>query len=129
MLDHMCTEDSITGPLIQNEINENMRSFMNEWLLMVSERLKLQPETLYQAINILDRYLKKEQVQKKNYQAVAITALFMAAKHEEIYPPDLETFSYVTRNSVQGHDMVALEGKIFEKIDFVIKKTDRLAFF
>lgn len=117
------------GPLIQNELNEKMRSTMNEWLILISQRLKLQNETLFQAILIIDRYLAKQQVKKRAYQAVAITALFMAAKHEEIYPPDVGTFSYVTKHSVSDEEILGLECDILVALDFLIKTKDRLGYF
>ena len=47
----------------------------------------LMPETLYLTLNIIDRYLSTEIVTKRKLQLVGITAMLIACKYEEIWPP------------------------------------------
>lgn len=47
------------------------------------------PETLYLTINLIDRYLEQEEVSRPKLQLVGVTALLIASKYEEIYPPEL----------------------------------------
>lgn len=45
----------------------------------------------------MDRYLSiKHDIAKQRLQLVGTTALFIAAKTEEIYPPKISEFAYVT---------------------------------
>lgn len=46
----------------QTDINEKMRSILFDWLVEVHLKFKLLPETLYLTINLIDRYLAKEQI-------------------------------------------------------------------
>ena len=48
----------------QKEITEKMRAILVDWLVEVHLKFKLMPETLYLTINIIDRYLEKESVQR-----------------------------------------------------------------
>jgi len=46
----------------QMDVHEKMRSILVDWLVDVHYKFKLVPETLYLTINLIDRYLEKEQV-------------------------------------------------------------------
>ena len=60
---------------------------MVEWLLQTHMRYHMLPETLWIAINIVDRFLSKRVVSLVKLQLVGITAIFVAAKYEEIMAP------------------------------------------
>jgi hypothetical protein len=42
---------------MQNEIKDTSRAFLVEWIIDVHRKFRLMSETLYVAINIVDRYL------------------------------------------------------------------------
>ena len=48
----------------QNDINENVRAILIDWLISVHAKFKLLPETLYLTVNLIDRYLSQFKVQK-----------------------------------------------------------------
>lgn len=80
----------------QPDINDKMRAILVDWIIEVHLKFKLQPETLFIAINIMDRYLEKVRVEKGYLQLVGVTALMIAAKYEEIYPPEVKDFVFIT---------------------------------
>ena len=59
---------------------------------------RLHRETFYLAVDFIDRYLGVAEVAvpKNRLQLIGITCLFIGAKIEEIYPPKLQEFAYVT---------------------------------
>jgi hypothetical protein len=71
----------------QGEINWEMRQTLVDWLLQVHLRYHLLPETLWIAVNIVDRFLTKRVVSLVKLQLVGVTAMFIAAKYEEILAP------------------------------------------
>lgn len=71
----------------QGEINWEMRQTLVDWLLQVHFRYHLLPETLWIAVNIVDRFLTKRVVSLVKLQLVGVTAMFIAAKYEEILAP------------------------------------------
>jgi hypothetical protein len=79
----------------QTEINEGMRSILVDWLVDVHKKFKLVPETLYLAINLIDRYLERQEVSRPRLQLVGVTSLLIASKYEDIYPPKLRNLVYV----------------------------------
>lgn len=48
----------------QEDINEKMRSILIDWLVEVHLKFKLVPESLYLTVNLIDRYLDREQVNR-----------------------------------------------------------------
>ena len=46
----------------QSDINEKMRAILIDWLIEVHLKFKLLPETLFLTVNLIDRYLEKEDI-------------------------------------------------------------------
>lgn len=67
----------------QPELDWRMRSYLIDFLIEVHSHARLRPETLYLAVNIIDRYVSKRVVLKKHYQLVGCVALWIAAKFED----------------------------------------------
>ena len=79
----------------QTHINERMRAILVDWLVEVHLKFKLVPETLYLTINLIDRFLEREEVSRPKLQLVGVTCLLIASKYEEIYPPELRDLVYI----------------------------------
>lgn len=77
----------------QPEVNERMRAILVDWLIDVHTKFDLSLETLYLTINIIDRFLAIRNVPRRELQLVGISAMLIASKYEEIWPP--EVCSYV----------------------------------
>ena len=68
----------------QSDINDRMRAILIDWLVEVHLKFKLIPETLFLAHNLIDRFLSKKNVMRKNLQLVGVTAMLIASKYEEV---------------------------------------------
>ena len=53
---------------IQTDINDKMRAILIDWLVEVHLKFKLMPETLFLTHNLIDRFLSKKVVTRKNLQ-------------------------------------------------------------
>ncbi|XP_010003718.1 PREDICTED: G2/mitotic-specific cyclin-B1 [Chaetura pelagica] len=104
--------------LTSQEIDENMRAMTVDWLVQVHLKFRLQEETLYMAVAILDRYLQDNSVPKNMLQLVAVTAMFVASKYEEVLPPCTRDFAYVTDNTYTKLQICQMETKILRALDF-----------
>lgn len=93
----------------QTEINENMRAILIDWMIDVHLKFKLWPETLFLTVNLLDRYAAKNKIKKAELQLVGVSCMLIAAKYEEIYPPTLKDFTYITNNGFTSKDILAME--------------------
>lgn len=49
----------------QEDINEKMRAILIDWLIEVHLKFKLVPESLFLTVNLIDRYLEKETVNRQ----------------------------------------------------------------
>jgi len=93
-----------------SNLQPRMRAILVDWLIEVSEVYKLHRETLYLGVDFLDRYLSSTQDMPRNrLQLVGITCLFVAAKIEEIYPPKLKEFAFVTDGACSGEEITNME--------------------
>ena len=73
----------------QSHINEKMRMILVDWLIEVHNKFELLPETLYLAIDLVDRYLSKKVVSRRELQLVGIASMLLASKYEEIWAPEV----------------------------------------
>jgi hypothetical protein len=97
-----------------------MRAILVDWLVEVHMKFRLVPETLYLCINILDRYLSIVDVERSKLQLVGVTALFIACKYEEIYPPEVRDCVYITDRGFTRQEVLNMENEILTKLCFKI---------
>eukprot|EP00584_Thalassiosira_punctigera_P019027 CAMPEP_0172574314 /NCGR_PEP_ID=MMETSP1067-20121228/136639_1 /TAXON_ID=265564 ORGANISM="Thalassiosira punctigera, Strain Tpunct2005C2" /NCGR_SAMPLE_ID=MMETSP1067 /ASSEMBLY_ACC=CAM_ASM_000444 /LENGTH=404 /DNA_ID=CAMNT_0013366937 /DNA_START=264 /DNA_END=1479 /DNA_ORIENTATION=+ len=100
----------------QQYINERMRSVLVDWLVEVHLKFKLVPETLYLTVNIIDRYLAKREVSRPELQLVGVTALLIASKYEEIYPPELRDLVYICDRAYSKLEILGMEENILNEL-------------
>ena len=110
--------------LSQQNINKKMRPILIDWLWDVThyEHFKLQNDTFFICISILDRFLSsiKYDAYIKNYQLLSLTAMLVACKMNEIYFPDLETFLYISDNAYSSEQIKKKEIEMCNTIDHFI---------
>ena len=102
----------------QRDINARMRAILIDWLIDVHLKYKLVPQTMYIAVNLIDRYLEKNDTNRAKLQLVGITAMFIACKYEEIYPPELKDFVYITDGAYVKSDVLRMENKMLSSLNF-----------
>lgn len=102
----------------QPHINMKMRAILVDWLVEAHSKFKMHAETLFLAIWVIDRYLELRQVRRSRLQLVGITALLIAAKYEEIYPPELKELVYITDRAYSKQDILTMEASILSALEF-----------
>lgn len=113
----------------QDDINEKMRAILIDWLIEVHLKFKLMPETLYLTVNLIDRYLEKqEKVRRSQLQLVGVTAMFIASKYEEIYAPECRDFVYISDKAYTREQILKMEGDMLSKLNFQLTTPNALVF-
>ncbi|KAL7236493.1 hypothetical protein ACSBR1_019729 [Camellia fascicularis] len=84
---------------VQNDINQTMRDILLDWLVEVAEEYKLVSDTLYLTVSYIDRFLSHHAVSKNKLQLLGVSCMLVASKYEEISPPHVEDFCYITDNT------------------------------
>ena len=106
----------------QTELNWQMRQTLVDWLLQVHLRYHLLPETLWIAVNIVDRFLTKRIVSMLKLQLVGVTAMFIAAKYEEILAPSVDEFVFMTEGGYSKEEILKGERIMLQTLEFKISQ-------
>ena len=104
----------------QPELNGVMRAILVDWLVEVHMKFRLLPETLYLCVNIIDRYLALQKVVRNKLQLVGVTALLIACKYEEIYPPEVRDCVYITDRAYTRQEVLDMEAAIVKTLKFTL---------
>ncbi|XP_061582127.1 cyclin-A2 [Cololabis saira] len=102
----------------QPDITNSMRAILVDWLVEVGEEYKLQNETLYLAVNYIDRFLSSMSVLRGKLQLVGTAAMLLAAKFEEIYPPEVAEFVYITDDTYTKKQVLRMEHLVLKVLSF-----------
>jgi hypothetical protein len=103
---------------VQTQVNERMRAILVDWLVEVHFKFKLVPDTLYLTVYLIDKYLEVAQVSRQELQLVGVTALLLAAKYEEIYPPEIRDLVYITDRAYTKEQILAMEKSMLRTLQF-----------
>uniref|UniRef100_A0A182SS38 Cyclin N-terminal domain-containing protein n=1 Tax=Anopheles maculatus TaxID=74869 RepID=A0A182SS38_9DIPT len=114
--------------LKQTDITHSMRTILVDWLVEVSDEYKLQGETLALAVSYIDRFLSFMSVVRAKLQLVGTAAMFIAAKYEEIYPPDVSEFVYITDDTYTKTQVLRMEQLILKVLSFDLTVPTSLVF-
>ncbi|XP_030370030.1 G2/mitotic-specific cyclin-B [Scaptodrosophila lebanonensis] len=108
-------KDHLAGQL---DVTSKMRAVLIDWINEVHMQFRLAAETFQLAVAIIDLYLQKVKDTKRSYlQLVGVTALFIATKFEELFPPALADFVYITDDTYNARQIRQMELHIFKAID------------
>lgn len=112
----------INPPMIdlQPEIQWFMRPFLLDFLVELHTSFKLQPQTLFLCLNIIDRYCLKRIVFKRHYQLVGCTALWIAGKYEDkkLRVPTLKDLTLMCRSAYDEEMFIQMEMHILSTLDW-----------
>nr|XP_016944282.1 G2/mitotic-specific cyclin-B-like [Drosophila suzukii] len=102
----------------QKEVSHKMRAVLIDWINEVHLQLHLAPETFQLAVAVIDRYLQVVKDTKCTYlQLVGVTALFVATKYEELFPPPIGDFVFITDDTYTTRQIRQMELQILKAID------------
>lgn len=102
----------------QSDLNSKMRRVVVDWMVEVQVRLGLRKDTLFLAVNMLDCFLSKASCSRKDLQLIAVVALMMAAKFDEIYWPNIEEYVFISANTYSKKKLLAAERIIWTKLNY-----------
>lgn len=102
----------------QTELQWKMRTILMDWLVEVHSKFRLLPETLFIAVNLIDRFLSKRVISLVKFQLVGLTALFIASKYEEIVCPSITHFLHMTDGGYSVEEILKAERYMLSSINF-----------
>ena len=106
--------------LNKTEISEKSRKILIDWIISVHAKFNLLPNTLFLTINLIDRIIEKNVAHINSFQLLGTTALHIAAKYEEIYPPEINDYIFISNKAFSKEDVIEMENFILDKLNFDI---------
>jgi len=102
----------------QEHLEWHLRGVLVDWLVEVHTRFHLLPETIFLAINIVDRFLSARVVELEKLQLVGVTAMFIASKYEEVLSPHVQNFKHVADDSFTEEDILKAERFVLAALNY-----------
>ncbi|XP_042143582.1 G2/mitotic-specific cyclin-A-like [Ixodes scapularis] len=102
----------------QPDITSSMRAILVDWLVEVAEEYRLHPETLFLGVSYVDRFLSAMSVIRNKLQLVGTAALYIAAKFEEIYAPEVSEFVFITDDTYTKQQVLRMEQLVLKVLSF-----------
>ena len=111
------TTDYLAG---QSEVLPTMRALLVDWMVATALELALLAETLQLSVQLLDRFLEAElpNITKDKLQLIAATALLVAAKYEQTYPPQISELSHFAAGAAPGAKILKMELHMLASLGF-----------
>jgi len=104
---------------VQPDISEKMRMILIDWLIEVHLKFKCRHETLFLAVDVVDRYLMTgNRTSRSMLQLVGVTSMLLAAKYEEIWPPEVKDCVYISANTYTREEILKMERGICQALGF-----------
>ena len=102
----------------QDHLEWHLRGVLIDWLIEVHTRFHLLPETMFLAINIIDRFLSARVVELEKLQLVGITAMFIASKYEEVLSPHVQNFKHVADDGFTEEEILKAERFVLAALNY-----------
>ncbi|KAI1321606.1 hypothetical protein EDD11_003086 [Mortierella claussenii] len=105
---------------LQPELTWDLRPLLVDFLIEIHNHFNLQAETLYLAMNMMDRYLSKRVVYKKHYQLVGMTSLWISSKYEDSKEklPSVSQLCKLCSNTYDEAAFITMERHILKTLDY-----------
>jgi G2/mitotic-specific cyclin-B, other len=69
---------------------------------------------------LIDRYLERAIVTKENLQLVGVSAMLIACKYEEIWPPQIRDYIHMCDKAYNKDQIIEMELLMLSELDFNI---------
>ena len=94
----------------QPNVSAQVRATLIDWMIEVCKDFHLKRDTLYIAVNYLDRYFSiVSNVELKDLQCVAISCVYLASKMEEVQPQKVSDFAKLTDGCCTAEQIIQME--------------------
>ena len=102
----------------QNDINSKMRAILVDYLISGQYCFYQKPESLFLAVNLIDRYISHKNILRSKFQLLGISALYISCKYEELFPRNINDFVSFSGNCAKKEEIVQMEKDIMNLVKF-----------
>merc|ERR1711990_121666 len=111
-----------------DKIQERHRMILIEWLIEVATEERYRRTTFHLCLSTLDRFLHFSTSAQKNLQTVGTAALLLAAKLEEVVPPDIYKLVDFGDGAVDIQNLIKIEAAVCHVLKWEINSVTPLQF-
>ncbi|KAF6990782.1 hypothetical protein CFC21_007940 [Triticum aestivum] len=111
---HECRPIDYMGS--QPEINPKMRAILIDWLVEVTHKFELMPESMFLTMYVIDRFLSLQAVPRRELQLVGMAAMLISCKYEEIWAPEVDDFISIADYSYSRQQILSMEKNILNSM-------------
>ncbi|XP_078152263.1 cyclin-A3-1-like isoform X2 [Carex rostrata] len=102
----------------QVDLTADMRGVLIDWLVDVAEDYKLVSDTLYLTVSYVDRFLSYNAIKRDKLQLLGASSMLIASKYEDITPPHVNDFCFVTADTYNKQEIVEMESDVLAFLKF-----------
>jgi hypothetical protein len=113
---------------VQRDITPQNREKMVDWMIEVHHSFKLEQQTLFLAINYLDRILSRVEFNRSKLQLVGSVALLISSKYEEIYGIACDDLVHISARAFTREQLLDMECEVLKVLDFDLTAHTSLEF-
>ena len=128
--EHFFESESCVEPYLHKQspnMKEGWRGCMVDFTVQIHSVFHLSNESLYLAIDILDRFFSQVYTEPADYTLVCLACLLIASKYEDIYPPLIDKLASYD-NAITTGDILDMETRILKALDYRISNPTSLPF-
>lgn len=105
--------------LHQPNVTPLMRAILLDWMMEVCSEFTLKRETYYLGVSYVDRFLSAcPGVRKDEFQLIGLSAMFVAAKAEEICNPKIADFARSADNGYSQSQIKSMELRLLRVLSW-----------
>ena len=104
-------------------INEEKRSAIIQTLIYYNFQWGLNPDSIFLAVNIFDRYTAETKLEKDEYKLVSLAAFMIGSKYEDIYSPNAKSISNIYDFQFEPDLIIEKEAQILSALDYSLLYT------
>ena len=104
--------------LDQTQITTKHRAILVDWLFELSNEWEFFDDTIHYAVSYMDRYLFSKKEDRGTLQLLGATCMWIAAKYNEIYPPELDYFVYMAAETYSKKSFLRKEADVLTVLNF-----------
>ncbi|XP_065837547.1 G1/S-specific cyclin-D3-like isoform X2 [Oscarella lobularis] len=100
----------------RGEMNEDTRRLLVDWMMQICDECKSEDILLPLSVNLLDRVLSQQYIERKYLQLTAAACLFLASKLAQTCPLSIERLCYQSDGAFTPQQLTKMELIVLERL-------------
>jgi G2/mitotic-specific cyclin 2 len=113
---------------MQRELAWNMRGILVDFIIQLHTRFRMQQETLFLTVNVIDRFLSIRECSVTKFQLVGCAAFFIASKCEETIAPSYQHLVQASEGAFTDQELLNAERYILRTLNWDLSYPNPLNF-